>query len=261
MPFDGLPPFSRDLIAPAAGGGGNPRAVRFTAASSQYLNFDVNGPLPASADASMLTVALCLKIKAASGTHTLIRTGGGGTWRLQFQINSSRVPTYQLRNTAGTTILACTATAALPLDTWTHILLSVRFDASADFHLYHDHTDVAGTPTTLTNSEEIGWDDETTTGLSADHGGTNLLDAEWAVCYIDPNTYNDFSVASTRYNFFDSSHVPQTLTGVGSPNILLQLPASPSAANDWADNLGSGGTPDPVTILNGPLTFAADDPY
>jgi hypothetical protein len=176
----------------------------------------------------------------SSGGRIVMGDATGGFNRFGITWNSSDTIALYGANSSGTTVLSVTIPASGvvgPMNTFTHLLISVDLTNVSNRYVYINDQLVTATWNTYTNSDidftlDAGW------FIGSNTGGGSYFDGRLAHLYLD-YTYRDLSVASNRRYFIDAnggSTAPSTLSAL-SP--ILYLPMT----EDYTigKNLGTGG--------------------
>lgn len=225
--------------------GNAPAAAAFDG-SAAYLTRGAG--LSGAADSKLLTYSVWLR----PDTHTFFfdrvicgsNSLAGADYRTRSEFNGSGAGPYPLVvygfNAANGNILTL-QTSALPLDTWTHVLVSVDLANPANRHVYLNGVSDAGAswPTYTNDTMDFTLADWSV-GAIAD--GSLKFTGGIAELWFQPGLYVDLSIAANRRKFITAEGRPAGLGPSGNlPTGSAPLVYLSGQYGAWHTNKGTGG--------------------
>ena len=193
--------------------------------------------LSGNADGKTFTFSTFVYLAEDAASTFLSVATSGGSDRLIFSIDDSQKLAFQAYNSSGTRILNLESRAAnaggMPINTWTHILLSVDLANSSNRHLYINdvvptHVDFDTYTDGTIDFTNPKW------GVGGTSAGGSLSKMRFGGLYLD-YTYRDLSTTSNRRLFVDADglYVAPPTSGI--------LSLAMTNATSVATNSGTGG--------------------
>lgn len=225
----------RDVVQAAAGVGGGAGEL------ANAIDFDrLNDYLSSSGDLTGATNSKTMTLSAwiyPTGTSEFYIHGyaySTNVIRLQYNSNGFNLK-LEKSDSAGTTILnAISASASIPKDTWSHLLISFDLNNSALRHVYLNDNPLSMTWYSYTNSQYVE------SAISNVRVGDNFEGSRsfgrMAHVFKD-NTYRDLTVVANRRLFITADLKPAD--GQADLNPILYLPLGDP--EDIGYNAGTGG--------------------
>ena len=217
--------------------------------TNDYLNR--TSDLSGNADGKTFTFSTFVYLAEDAASTFLNVATSGGSGRLNFAIDDSQKLIFEAYNSSGTRILNLESRAAnaggMPINTWTHILLSVDLANSSNRHLYINdvvptHVDFDTYTDGTIDFTNPNW------GVGGNSGGGSVSKMRFGGLYLD-YTYRDLSTTSNRRLFVDADglYVAPPTSGI--------LSLAMTDATSVATNSGTGGD----FTLNGTVAQSGRD--
>ena len=225
----------RDVVQAAAGVGGGAGEL------ANAIDFDrLNDYLSSSGDLTGATNSKTMTLSAwiyPTGTSEFYIHGyaySNNVIRLQYNSNGFNLK-LEKSDSAGTTILnAISASASIPKDTWSHLLISFDLNNSALRHVYLNDNPLSMTWYSYTNSQYV--ESAISNVRVGDNFGGSRSFGRMAHVFKD-NTYRDLTVVANRRLFITADLKPAD--GQADLNPILYLPLGDP--EDIGYNAGTGG--------------------
>lgn len=222
----------RDVVQAAAGVGGG--AGDLAAA----IDFDgTNDYLSRSSDmtgnVNSKTFTFSCWIYPGSGAGSDVIYASSTSY---FDHNNSEGVDVVLRNTSnGTVLLASLPSNSVPVDTFSHFLISVDLSNTSNRYVYVNDVNItSGVAWSTYTNQEIDWTD-TPHQIGAEGGGNKLI-GRLSNVFLD-YTYRDLSVTNNRRLFITEDGKPAD--GQASLNPIMYMPLDDP--EDIGYNAGTGG--------------------
>ena len=227
------------MLQAAAGAAGDDEIVPIGVdydGTNDYLSRATD--LTGNSDGKTFTFSAWLYSGDGSGDGQRIyvnETSGNAGFRLRTAYGNDGIE-LSCFNSSATQITQLTADNIFPLNTWSHVLLSVDLaQATANSRLFVNDVAVSLSWATFTNDTI----DFTKTGHAIGSrpppsGGSNLFDGRLAGVYLD-YTYRDLSIEANRRLFIDDDGLYVTPPTTGIISVPMDDPADPGR------NDGTGG--------------------
>ena len=217
--------------------------------TNDYLNR--TSDLSGNADGKTFTFSTFVYLAEDAASTFLNVATSGGSGRLNFAIDDSQKLIFEAYNSSGTRILNLESRAAnaggMPINTWTHILLSVDLANSSNRHLYINdvvptHVDFDTYTDGTIDFTNPNW------GVGGNSSGGSVSKMRFGGLYLD-YTYRDLSTTSNRRLFVDADglYVAPPTSGI--------LSLAMTDATSVATNSGTGGD----FTLNGTVAQSGRD--
>ena len=198
--------------------------------------------LTGAADSKQLTLSAWVRPESTTLQSYLLTSSeslAGAADRFLFNILAGGQVQLFAKNAAGTAILNIFSAGVLPLDTWSHVLISVDMSAPAKRHLY-----INGVSDLQVTTFTDGTLDFTSSDWSVAAGPNagNKFDGSLADVWFNPGVYMDFANRGIRAKFYSAKNGPENLGQYGElPTGTSPLVFMSGAYSTWRLNKGKGG--------------------
>jgi hypothetical protein len=152
-------------------------------------------------------------------------------------------------------LLDAGANSVFALETWSHLLISIDLNNSANRYVYLNDTDITSSISWATyNVGDISFTEANWFVASSNAGATQRNEGRQANTFLD-YTYRDLSVTNNRRLFITADGQPAT--GLASLSPILYMPLDGSTAS-VGTNSGTGGD---FTVNGSPTVLTQGGPY
>lgn len=228
----------------------NPSTTRFDG-TNDYLFSVINS----MADGRKFIFSLWIYFHGLVGTNKTIYSSR--TKDFWIYLNSLNQIAIQIRNAAGTNLIATQGSTVISIDTWYHIVWSGSLETLDFYHsLYlNDSLEIGGTPT----QQDIDFTDVSYTVGSANAGSEKVNASMWGL-YFNATQSQNMATASNRRKYSTSSGLPINLGSDGSnPTGSVPTVWLPNSFLTFNENEGDTAQIPDFTV-NGALSLGQPNP-